>query len=127
VVHQLAGRSFQVMEGACMPLTDDPWRARIDASAPRGGLCWRTARPGERWQALGAPGHRSLFRWLGEHGVPERSRAAWIVLADEVGVLWVPGGTIAERARLGPGSRAALELRCDPALPARPVLQTAPP
>jgi tRNA(Ile)-lysidine synthase len=91
-----------------------PDRALLDADALVWPLAWRRVAPGERWRPLGAPGRQTVIKTLAERKLPSRGRPLTMVLADANGVLWVPGVTIAERARLTRASRAALcvELAC---------------
>lgn len=74
----------------------------LDAAAVRWPLTWRPAITGERWRPLGAPGQQTVAKYRSEHHLSRQSA----VLADSTGVLWIPGGTIAERARTRPGQPA---------------------
>lgn len=91
-----------------------PHLALFDADAVRWPLTWRQVVPSERWRPLGAPGSQTVIKSLAERKTPSRQRPLTMVLADVDGVLWVPGITIAERAKLTTTSRAALrvELTC---------------
>ena len=82
----------------------------VDADTVRWPLTWRVVAPGERWRPLGAPGRQTVIKSLAERKTPSRSRPLTMVVADAEGVLWVPGITIAERAKLTLASRAALRL-----------------
>lgn len=81
----------------------EAWLAAPAITPP---LVWRTLNPSDLWKALGAPGRRRLLRWLADHGVPARSARHMQVIADAHGVVWVPGFTIAERARITDGPAA---------------------
>ena len=70
----------------------------------------RMAEPGERVRLLGAPGFRKLARVFQDSRVPERLRAAWPVVADAAGVVWVPGIGVAQRVRIRSGTRRAARL-----------------
>jgi len=96
-----------------LPLRD-AHEALIDSGCVYGDLVWRGARHGDRWQALGAPGHRAVLTWLGEHGVPSRQREYHPVLADDGGVVWIPGHTIAERVRVTDTSQALWHITATP-------------
>ncbi len=95
--------------------------ALFAAEALRWPLSWRSPRPGERWQPLGAPGSQTVRRALASRRVPPSQRAA-PVLADADGVLWIPGWTIAERARVRADTstcvQAALRAAASPAVSA---------
>ncbi len=84
--------------------------AVVDADTVRWPLTWRRVAPAERWRPLGAPGRQTVIKSLAERKTPSRTRPLTMVVADADGVLWVPGITIAERAKLTQTSRAALHL-----------------
>ena len=67
--------------------------------------------PGDRVRLLGAPGAKKLYRALQDRHVPRRLRAAWPLVADREGIIWVAGLEIAERARLTPTTLRAARLR----------------
>ena len=75
--------------------------ACVNAEAIKGTLRLRTIMDGERWQPLGAPGSKSLMSYLSDRKFPVQQRGQLIVCADDAGVIWVPGFTIAERVRAG--------------------------
>jgi tRNA(Ile)-lysidine synthetase-like protein len=73
--------------------------AHLAATLP---FIWRPPEPGERFHPLGAPGRQRISRYRSEHGVHPWRRDD-PVLADGRGALWLPGLTVAERARTSPG------------------------
>jgi tRNA(Ile)-lysidine synthase len=81
----------------------------LDAAILRWPLVWRVAAPGERWQPLGAPGRQTVAKYRSEHALPRRA----MLLADADGPLWIPGGTIAERARAAP-AKPAVHITAEP-------------
>lgn len=75
----------------------------------------RSPNPGDRFRPLGAPGRKTLRRYLMERRVPrsERARVAVVVRSgreSDEEILWVVGHGIAESARFSAG-RTLLELR----------------
>ncbi len=90
---------------------NDPYAACIDADAVSGELMWREPKRGERWLPLGAPGSKTILKYLANRRVPSRQRPHWPVVADAEGVIWIPGFTIAERVRIEAGSQRLLRLR----------------
>lgn len=66
--------------------------------------------PGDRLAPLAGTGHRKLSDLFQEAGVPRSTRAAWPVLYDEAGVLWVPSVCRSSRSVPEPGR---LALRVD--------------
>lgn len=89
----------------CRVPSDQAWIAASTVVPP---LTLRPPHAGERWRPLGCVGTRPVTTSLAEHGVPTRARAAQPVLADAVGILWIPGVGLAERARVHSGCVDAL-------------------
>jgi tRNA(Ile)-lysidine synthase len=83
----------------------------IDAAQVIGSFELRPNRPGDRVQLLGAPGSRSIKQILQDRKVAANLRAAWPVVTDEKGIVWVPGIGIADRVRLTSRSRRAMQLQ----------------
>jgi tRNA(Ile)-lysidine synthase len=74
------------------------------------GLRVRNPRPGDRFRPLGAPGTKSLSRYLMEHRV-ERARRGHIPLVVRGNeVLWVVGHGISELSRVNSGTHRKLQL-----------------
>ena len=68
--------------------------AKIDFNT----LCIRTRQPGDRLQLAGHFGHKTLKKWYGEKKIPVYLRDRLPVIADQNGVVCVPGlGQAAER------------------------------
>ena len=67
----------------------------------------RSPRPSDRFRPLGAPGSKSLARYLMERKVAKRDRrhVPLVVRGDEDEILWVCGHGVSETARLGAGRR----------------------
>ncbi|MGQ9599262.1 MAG: tRNA lysidine(34) synthetase TilS [Anaerolineae bacterium] len=79
----------------------DPWRAYLDAEAvgPRPAL--RTRRPADRFQPLGLGGHTvKLADFWTNQKVPRALRDRLPLLIGEVGIAWVCGWRVDERARV---------------------------
>ncbi|MDG1049912.1 MAG: tRNA lysidine(34) synthetase TilS [Planctomycetota bacterium] len=73
----------------------------------------RFARPGDRFRAPGAPGHKPLRRFLGEAGVPREERGLVpIVLADEE-VVWVAGIAVSESRKVTGATDRRIRLSLD--------------
>jgi tRNA(Ile)-lysidine synthase len=70
----------------------------------------RTFHAGERVRMLGAPGSRTVARLMQDRRIPGLLRPIWPVVADADGIVWIPGVGIAERCRVGLGTRRVLEL-----------------
>lgn len=90
----------------------DPMTAFLDADRVVGKLCLRTAVPGERFMPCGSHGHsQKLSDFWVNRKLPKRCRAEYPVLADDAGILWLPGFMTSERAALREETRALLEVR----------------
>lgn len=91
---------------------DDPTAVEIDGEGIV-ELKVRFARPGDRFQAKGAPGHKPVRRFLGEAGIPREERGLVpVVLADEE-VVWVAGVAVSERRSVTQGTRRRIRLSLD--------------
>jgi tRNA(Ile)-lysidine synthase len=75
-----------------------------------GELHVRFSRPGDRFGALGAPGHKPVRRFMGERGVPreERGNVPLVLHGDDV--VWVAGIEIADRYKLHPSTKRRVRL-----------------
>jgi tRNA(Ile)-lysidine synthase len=79
----------------------DPWQAFLDAQVVGGSPLLRTRRPGDRFQPLGMDGQTAkLADFLTNQKVPRAIRDRLPLLVGEVGILWVCGWRVAERARV---------------------------
>ena len=92
-----------------------PRTALLDARALTWPLHWRQAHRHERWQPLGCPGHQTVVKYLAARGVASRLRCLTPVVADQQGILWIPGHGIADRAQVRPESAAVVRLEWLPA------------
>jgi len=75
-----------------------------------GALQIRARQPGDRMRLAGKPGSRSLKRLMIDAKIPARLRAGWPVIADQNGVVAVPGLGADAKHIAKPGA-AALEIR----------------
>lgn len=94
------------------PGADDPaCFARLDATRARGQLAVRRRRQGDRFWPLGAPGTKTIKRFLIDRKVPrdERARTPVVTLDDQP--VWIVGHRIDERFKVTPATATVLELR----------------
>jgi tRNA(Ile)-lysidine synthase len=84
--------------------------AYLDADAVQGQLIVRNARRGDRFQPLGMPAPKKLSDIFIDRKVPRTERGQLPLLCDAEGILWVPGYTIAARARITPRTTRALHI-----------------
>ena len=77
-------------------------------------LTVRSRRPGDRFTPFGAPGSKSLKRFLIDRRIPrwERSRVPLVLAGDEI--LWVVGLRRSEGRRITSNAHHILELRATP-------------
>ncbi len=99
--------------------TDNRDEAWLCANALQGQLRVRNWRAGDRFVPLGMPRAdpavathgKKVSRIFIDLKVPLSQRRRLPLLCDEQGILWIPGYTIAERARVEPGCRRCLYVR----------------
>ncbi|MFN3684781.1 MAG: tRNA lysidine(34) synthetase TilS [Fimbriimonadaceae bacterium] len=110
------GWVFRVSEEPVAPPVQEegPLVARIPVGAVRGTLRVRSAEAGERIDPLGLGGTKKLSDVFGEMRLTALARARLQLVADEAGVLWVPGGPLSERARIGEGTTACWRVEFGP-------------
>ncbi|MCO5171479.1 MAG: tRNA lysidine(34) synthetase TilS [Planctomycetes bacterium] len=109
-----AGRVFEArLRPAAASDTDlDPARgACLDAARARGALAVRRRREGDRFWPLGAPGTRSLKRFLIDRKVPRDERASTPVVTLDDQPVWIVGHRIDERFKVTPATDTVLELQ----------------
>ncbi|MEM9380471.1 MAG: tRNA lysidine(34) synthetase TilS [Planctomycetota bacterium] len=70
----------------------------------------RFVRPGDRFRALGSPGHKPVRRFLGEKGIPreERGNVPLVLQGDEI--VWIAGVEIADSVRVRPTTSHRIRL-----------------
>ena len=97
-----------------------PEVALLDAGEIQGSLVVRAARPGERFQPLGAPGHMKLSDFFINRKLPRYWRRSWPLVCDQEKVLWVVGMAIGEEARVTTATRECVQLTTDLTQPPQP-------
>lgn len=95
-------------------LRQPPLQAIVDAAAVSPPLRLRAPRIGDAFHPLNSPGHRLLSRQFNDRKVAQRDRSTWPVLCDADGILWVPGLSVAHRARVTEGTSACWHLSVIP-------------
>ncbi len=108
------GRSItaEVAPEGSEPDPQDPTVVEIDGDGVS-EFKVRFARPGDRFQTKGAPGHKPLRRFLGEAGIPREERGLVpVVLVDEE-VVWVAGVAVSERRSVTSRTRRRIRLSLD--------------
>jgi hypothetical protein len=91
-----------------------PNEAFLSVDAIKGALHWRLPQEGERWRPFGSEGSKPVLRFLADRGMPSYARRVKGLLADEAGVLWIPGFTIADRAQVHPSTTGVYHARFHP-------------
>lgn len=82
--------------------------ALFDAHAVQGQLWVRNGRRGDRFQPLGMPTPKKLSDIFTDRKISRAERWRLPLLCDAAGILWVPGYTIAARARITPQTTRVL-------------------
>ena len=123
------GWAFRVSgEPVAGPVPDEgPLVARLPVQAVRGALRVRSAETGERIDPLGLGGTKKLSDVFGEMRLTALARARLPLVVDEAGVLWVPGGPLSERARIGGGTTACWRVEFGPKRRRESATPSAPP
>ena len=84
----------------------DPWTAYMDAEQLSGELTIRPAIPGERFKPCGCRGHsQKLSDFWVNRKLPQPYRESYPIVADEFGILWLPGFMVSERGILRESTR----------------------
>lgn len=108
------GRSIsaEVAPEGSEPDPEDPTVVEIDGDGVS-EFRVRFARPGDRFQAKGAPGHKPLRRFLGEAGIPREERGLVPVVLVNEEVVWVAGVTVSERRSVTSRTQRRIRLSLD--------------
>ena len=86
----------------------------IDSGAVKGSLFFRSYEKGDTIQPLGLDGRKKLAELFGELGLTQAARRRLPIVCDEVGPVWIPGGCIADRVKVGTGSDRCIRLKLEP-------------
>ncbi len=95
-------------------LKTGPWLCHLPRRALQGALRLRGPETGERMRPFGSTGRRLISDILSEAHIPRDKRAAWPILSDEAGALWVVGLAVSERCRIQTGEGECLRLTAFP-------------
>ena len=77
----------------------------------------RGRRPGDRYRPLGLSGSVKVQDLMTDRKIPRRMRDAVPVLADDRGILWIPGFRPDQRSRITERTRSALRVEVAGSLP----------
>lgn len=102
-------------EGPLPPLSGMNQRYAIfDMTAVTLPLQLRCRRPGDRFQALGAPGKKKLKKFFIDLKVPVEKRDQIPLVCDEAGILWVAGYCRSERAKVSNDTKSYIIIKVMP-------------
>jgi tRNA(Ile)-lysidine synthase len=88
------------------------WEAWLDAGAVGPRPVLRPRRPGDRFLPQGLRGHSvRLSEFMINEKVPRDARASWPLLAGDLGLMWVCGLRVDERALVRAGTRDVWHVR----------------
>jgi tRNA(Ile)-lysidine synthase len=88
--------------------------AIIDAERAVGVLSVRSARPGDRFYPLGAPGSRKLKEIYIDLQVPSRERPTTPLVVCDERIIWVCGLVVSEEVKVTPATKRFLRLSVAP-------------
>lgn len=97
------------------PDPSDRLTARLDSGRVQGQLYLRSAQTGDRISPLGMEGSKLLSDVLSEMKLSRAARVRLPIICDFVGPIWVPGGPIADRAKVSSQSESLIVLTVEPA------------
>ena len=95
------------VETACIPCPAH--EAYVDGDRLKGPLRLRQTRPGDRFTPLGMGGSKLLSDYYTDRKMGRTARRTPLV-ADEDGPVFVPGGTVADRVKIGNGTKRILHI-----------------
>lgn len=90
--------------------SEGPRVAWLDAASVRGGLQVRGRRPGDRYRPLGLDGSIKVQDLMVNKKVPRRLRESVPIVADDTGIVWIPGFRVDTRTRITEETDRALRL-----------------
>jgi len=109
---QLAAQLDVPTELAAIRQNLDAWQAYLDADRVD-ALFVRGRISGESFAPLGMDGRQtSLKAFMNQRRIPAAQRAAWPLVADRNGLVWVVGHRLADRAKVTPATRRLIRLVC---------------
>jgi tRNA(Ile)-lysidine synthase len=88
-----------------------PGEALLDADKAPFPLVLRPARPGDRFRPLGAPGEKTVARFLMDRKVPSEKRKQTLVLVSGDSLVWTAGHRVSHRARVESETRLVLAVK----------------
>ena len=90
----------------------DPWTAWLDADVVGAEMRLRSRAPGDRFRPQGMAGHSAkVNEFMINAKAPRHARAGWPILTGAVGIAWVCGLRVDERALVWPTTTAVWEVR----------------
>ncbi len=96
------------LSAAITPLR--PGELRLDSAGLSFPLQLRSFQPGEKFHPYGAPGRKRIARYLNEHKIPAKERAAWPVLLCGSRVIAVVGLQIDHSLRISSKTEKVLSV-----------------
>lgn len=105
----------QILPSSWLPEPEDQrLHARLDQNKVEGQIFLRSAQKGDRMTPLGMEGTKLVSDILCEMKLTRAAKARLPIICDFVGPLWVPGGPIAERAKVTGQSESLIVLTFEP-------------
>lgn len=108
--------SARLMSRPAEVSTDPAECVLLDAARVQGQLSVRRRRPGDRFWPLGAPGKRSLKRFLIDQKIPREARDAIPVVTLDDRPVWIVGLRMDDHYKVTSSTAQVLELRASAAV-----------
>ncbi|GAC1401277.1 MAG: tRNA lysidine(34) synthetase TilS [Chloroflexota bacterium] len=109
VMHVVSRDELEMKIMVCGPL-----HALCDAATLDGQVIIRSRLPGDRIEPLGMRGSKKVQDILVDAGIPEGERNRIPIVADQTGIVWVPGYRVARRVQIAPESEDVVHIQFSP-------------
>ena len=108
------GWKIEAMAGEPRSFARDSLDVVVDQDRVQGPLHFRSVQPGDKMSPLGFLGSRKVSDLLGEAGLTASARRRLPLICDILGVVWVPGVSLADRVKTDASTERGLHMRFSP-------------
>ncbi len=111
-VSLFSGRArMSISHTRILRIPGDPYSVKLDASKVISPLVVRPWKSGDRIVMLGMKGSKKVGDILTDRKFPAFMRDEQLVVADQTGIIWLVGHVIADRVKLTPATKTAIQLK----------------
>jgi tRNA(Ile)-lysidine synthase len=108
------GWKIEAMAGEPRSFARDALDVVVDHDRVQGPLHFRSVQPGDKMSPMGFSGSRKVSDLLGEAGLTASARRRLPLICDILGVVWVPGVSLADRVKTDASTERGLHMRFSP-------------